>query len=166
MFREINIRKLCMLWCRQYWSVTQQLTLSLFYRYIYGVLSALQTGWSDFAAFRLREKKMALIQWTWGAAVQYLKDTYSQDILLGYLNSDEGVWLTAEGSASTPVWLSSESENRPVWLSSTEGSDVAMNILIISIPRSIYLQKNIYNQLIADINTLIISGINYKIEIV
>ena len=162
MFRETDIRKLTMLYLRQYWSVTKSLTLSVAYRLVYCSLTPLHTPLADLFAFRLKQKLLALIPWTYGSALKYLRDHYSEQIDFEYLGANETVWL-APDDASNDVWLTSTTAD-PVYLTPNLESVSGINILIIRVPQSLMDDSALYSQFLADLNTLILDGITYKIK--
>lgn len=162
MFRETDIRKLTMLYLRQYWSVTKSLTLSVAYRLVYCSLTPLHTPLADLFAFRLKQKLLALVPWTYGSALKYLRDYYSEQIDFEYLGANETVWLAPDVN-SNEVWLTYSIEN-PVFITPTSESIGGINVLVVWVPRSLLDDPALYDQFIADLNTLILQGITYTIK--
>lgn len=165
MFREIDIRKLTMLFMRQYWSITASLTLSVAYKLVYCCLTPLKTPLANFVAFRAKQKLLAMMPWTYGSAVKYLQDTYSSDIQFEYLGANNTVWLATD-DASNQVWLTYDTSVAPTFLPSTVTSVNGINILVINVPQSLADDSALYAQFIADLNTLILDGITYKINVI
>lgn len=165
MFREISIRKLTMLYCRQYWAVTKSLTLSVMYRFVYCCLTPLHIPLTDFLAYRLRAKLMAVIPWTYGSAQKYFQNNYASEIYFDYKGGDDTVWLS-DSILDNEVWLTSDPIAEGVFLSSSEQGIIGIHVLIVWIPQSLADDPVMYPQFIADLNTLILTGITYKIKII
>lgn len=69
----------------------------------------------------------------------------------------------APDDASNDVWLTSTTAD-PVYLTPNLESVSGINILIIWVPQSLMDDSALYSQFLADLNTLILDGITYKIK--
>ena len=106
-----------------------------------------------------------MMPWTYGSAVKYLQDTYSSDIQFEYLGANNTVWLATD-DASNQVWLTYDTSVAPTFLPPTVTSVNGINILVINVPQSLADDSALYAQFIADLNTLILDGITYKINVI
>lgn len=166
-FKFIDLKNVLLLFNRQYWTINASGNLSILYSFLYACIYPLQTHIQSFLVSRLHSYNLAGVKFNYGEATAFLNywyDNVNNSIYFNVLNFSNTLFISAESKPTEYVYIFNQASGNYVYINTKTQEFFDSDILICNIPLSLYNDPINYPNFIADLNTIILSGITYTIK--